>query len=160
MEKKQTLWEAIEADEFKAYDALTTIIKDFYAPDDNEEAYRIEDMFNAKFSEFMEEMDEYMARKEKACLLEWEKQIREFVNSFGEEEETAGTHRFWLDALNGVCDIDGHTDVLSVLTSTRTDGSECVQVQVNTQYDDSTIFVDLDELPYQVVKAIILQLKA
>ena len=155
MEKKQTLWEAIEADEFKAYDALTTIIKDFYAPDDNEEAYRIEDMFNAKFSEFMKEMDEYMARKEKAGLLEWENKIREFVTEFGEEEETAGAHRFWLGDLNGVCDIEGHTDVMSVIVL-----DDEVSVQVNTPDDMSTIFVGLDDLPYKVVQAIILQLKA
>ena len=92
---------------------------------------------------------------EKTNLLEWEKQIREFVTEFGEEEETAGTHRFWLDALNGVCDIEGHTDVLSVIVN----GDE-VSVQVNTPDDMSTIFVGLDSLPYKVVKAIILQLKA
>ena len=92
---------------------------------------------------------------EKTNLLEWENKIREFVTEFGEEEETAGTHRFWLGDLNGVCDIEGHTDVMSVIVN-----DEEVSVQVNTPDDMSTIFVGLDSLPYKVVKAIILQLKA
>ena len=97
----------------------------------------------------------------KTNILEWENTIRDLVILKGEEEdETEGVYRFWLGDLNGVCDIAGHTDVLSVITSHRTDGTECVQAQVNTPDDDSTLFVDLGELPYQVVKKILEQVKA
>ena len=92
---------------------------------------------------------------EKTNLLEWENKIREFVTEFGEEEETEGAHRFWLGDLNGVCDIEGHTDVMSVIVL-----DDEVSVQVNTPDDMSTLFVGLGELPHKVVKAIILQLKA
>ena len=96
----------------------------------------------------------------KTNILEWENTIRNLVIERGEDEFTEGVYRYWLDDLNGVCDIAGHTDVLSVITSHRTDGTECVQAQVNTPDDDSTLFVDLGELPYQVVKKILEQVKA
>lgn len=91
----------------------------------------------------------------KVDLLEWENTIRDLVLIKGEEEFTEGTFRFWLGDLNGVCDIAGHTDVLSVLAT-----KDWVNAQVNTPDDDSTIFVNLDELPYRVVKEILNQVKA
>ena len=91
----------------------------------------------------------------KVDLLEWENTIRDLVIAKGEEEFTEGTFRFWLGDLNGVCDIAGHTDVLSVLAT-----SDWVNAQVNTPDDDSTIFVNLGELPYRVVKEILNQVKA
>ena len=97
---------------------------------------------------------------EKINILEWETEIRKAVIEKGEHEESVGIHRFWLGNLNGVCNIDGHTDVLSVLASHRVDGTESVVVQVNTPDDDSTIFADLEELPYKVVKEILKQVKA
>lgn len=93
----------------------------------------------------------------KRNILTWETLICQILVIRGEKEETG--YRFWLSDLNGVCDINGHTDVLSVLTSTRTDGSSSVVAQVNTPDDDSTIFVDLDELPYKVVKEILNQVR-
>jgi len=92
---------------------------------------------------------------EKTNILEWEERIRESVVEFGEQEYTEGTFRCWLDGLNGVCDIAGHTDVLSVLA-----GKDWVNAQVNTPDDMSTIFVGLGELPYKVVKEIVNQLGA
>ena len=91
----------------------------------------------------------------KSNILEWENEIRQAVIARGEKEETAGTYRFWLGDLNGVCDIAGHTDVLSVLAS-----NDWVNVQVNTPDDDSTLFVGLGELPYKVVKEILKQVTA
>lgn len=91
----------------------------------------------------------------KTNILTWETLIRQILAVRGEKEETG--YRFWLSNLDGVCDIDGHTDVLSVLTCSRTDGSSGVSVQVNNPGDTSTIFVDLDELPYKVVKEIVNQ---
>lgn len=91
----------------------------------------------------------------KSNILEWGNEIKKAVLSKGEKEETAGTYRFWLGDLNGVCDIAGHTDVLSVIAT-----ENWVNVQVNTPDDDSTIFADLGELPYRVVKAILEQVCA
>lgn len=91
----------------------------------------------------------------KESILEWENTIRDLVIAKGEEEFTEGTYRFWLSNLNGVCDIAGHTDVLSVLAT-----KDWVNAQVNTPDDESTIFVNLDELPYRVVKEILNQVKA
>jgi hypothetical protein len=91
----------------------------------------------------------------KINILEWENTIRDLVIAKGEEEFTEGTYRFWLDNLNGVCDIAGHTDILSVLAA-----KNWVNVQVNTPDDNSTIFVSLDELPRRVVKSILNQVKA
>jgi hypothetical protein len=60
-----------------------------------------------------------------------------------------------LGDLNGVCNIDGHTDVLSVVAN-----ASGVSAQVNTPDDFSTIFVDLGELPLKVVKEIFNQVNA
>ena len=92
----------------------------------------------------------------KINILEWEKEIRKNIVAKG-EEESAGTFRFWLDNLNGVCDIAGHTDVMSVIACHTLSGEEAVSVQVNTPDDNSTLFVGLDELPYKVVKKILNQ---
>ena len=93
----------------------------------------------------------------KTNILNWEKEIRKNIVAKGELEYTPDTYRFWLGDLNGVCDIAGHTDVLSVLASHDTEGNETVSVQVNTPDDTSTLFVGLDELPYKVVKKILNQ---
>lgn len=92
---------------------------------------------------------------EKKNITEWKDQIRDLVLIKGEQEDTEGTYRFWLGDLNGVCDIEGHTDVLSVLAS-----KDWVNAQVNTPDDTSTWFVDLDDLPYEVVKKILDQVKS
>ena len=92
---------------------------------------------------------------EKTNILEWENTIRDLVIAKGEKEETPGSYRFWLGDLNGVCDIAGHTDVLSVLAT-----KDWVNAQVNSPDDDSTIFISLGELPYRVVKEILNQVKA
>lgn len=51
------IWNAIEKDEHKAYDALVKIVKDTLAGDNNELAYEVEDAFNALFVEVMEKLE-------------------------------------------------------------------------------------------------------
>lgn len=51
------IWDAIEKDEHKAYDALVNIVKDTLAGDNNELAYEVEDAFNALFVEVMEKLE-------------------------------------------------------------------------------------------------------
>lgn len=52
-----TIWQAIEQDNFVSYDALVNLVKDAYAPDDNEKAKVVEDRFNALFAVLMKDMD-------------------------------------------------------------------------------------------------------
>ena len=89
----------------------------------------------------------------KINILEWESEIRNAVITKGEKEQDTGFHRFWLGNLNGAVDIDGHTDILSVLV----DNADCVLVQVNTPDDNSTLFEPLNAIPYKVVKEILNQ---
>jgi hypothetical protein len=52
-----TIWQAIEQDNFVSYDALVNLVKDAYAPYDNEKAKVVEDRFNALFAVLMKDMD-------------------------------------------------------------------------------------------------------
>lgn len=90
---------------------------------------------------------------EKINILEWEKQIHDIVIAKGEKEDTPGSYRFWVNNLNGVVDLDGHTDILSVIV----DNDGFVSVQVNTPDDMSTLFEPLNAIPYKVVKEILKQ---
>lgn len=42
MSKHKTIMEAIEADNYEAMDKFVDLLKDFYAGDDNEKAYKVE----------------------------------------------------------------------------------------------------------------------
>lgn len=123
-----------------------------YCEEERHELTPLEDFSNDEIRAILEAVG---ISTKKVDILEWENTIRDLVLAKGEEEFTEGTFRFWLGDLNGVCDIAGHTDVLSVLAT-----KDWVNAQVNTPDDDSTIFVNLDELPYKVVKEILNQVKA
>lgn len=98
-------------------------------------------------------LNEKTTSMKKINILEWENTIRDAVINKGEQEQDTGWHRFWVSNLNGVVDIDGHTDILSVLV----DNADCVLVQVNTPDDNSVLFEPLNAIPYKVVKEILNQ---
>lgn len=75
-----------------------------------------------------------------------ERELLNIVKNHGEQEQD-DDYRLWLDGLNGVCDINGHTDILSALATHYLDGSECLVFQLNTPDDKSTMWVELNELP-------------
>lgn len=51
------IWNSIEKDEYKAYDALVNIIKDTLAGDNDNLAYEVENEFNALFVEVMNKLE-------------------------------------------------------------------------------------------------------
>lgn len=73
-----------------------------------------------------------------------ENKLAELVKKYGEKDEN--TYRIWLD-LNGVCDLDGHTDIMCAHLGE--DG--ILTFQVNTPDDKSSYFVRLQELPKSVI---------
>lgn len=74
-----------------------------------------------------------------------EQEIIEAIRTKGEKD--GDVSRIWLD-LNGVCNIEGHTDVMCAHLGC--DG--ILTFQVNTPDDNSTIFVRIEELPEDVVE--------
>ena len=82
--------------------------------------------------------DRVHAELDKIETEEQEKEMIEFVVSVGEDE--GESHRLWLDELNGVCNICGHTDILSAVVCKNTAGEDCISFQINTGDDNSTIF--------------------
>ncbi len=72
-----------------------------------------------------------------------EQEIIEAIKSKGEKDGDVA--RIWLD-LNGVCNIEGHTDVMCAHLGC--DG--ILTFHVNTPNDASTIFVRIEELPEAV----------
>ena len=83
-------------------------------------------------------------------------EMLETVKQFGEDEGDCG-HRIWLGDLNGKCDIDGHTDIMSVVASKNYLGQDTLSFQVNTPDDKKTIFVDIFYFQPEVVEAIYTQ---
>ena len=79
----------------------------------------------------------------------------EMINTVKVKGEHEGDlHRIWLDNLNGVCNLDGHTDIMSAVVCKNTAGKDCLSIQVNTPNDYSTTFCSIDELNYDVVDKI------
>lgn len=81
-----------------------------------------------------------------------EQDMIDTVKDKGEDE--GGSHRIWLSDLNGVCNLDGHTDIMSAVACKNTAGKDCLSIQVNTPNDYSTTFCSIDELNYDVVDKI------
>ena len=71
--------------------------------------------------------------------------LNEIVKQYGEQD--GNIYRIWLD-LNGVCNLDGHTDVMCAHLGE--DG--ILTFQVNTPDDQSTIFVYPEELPKEALE--------
>lgn len=71
---------------------------------------------------------------------------------FGEDE--GDSHRIWLSGLDGVCNFDGHTDVMSAVACFNTAGEKCISIQVNTPDDDSTIWVGIYDFHYSIADLI------
>lgn len=46
MERMTKIWDAIEQDGYEKYDAFVSLIKDTIAPNDDEKAYKVEDVVN------------------------------------------------------------------------------------------------------------------
>lgn len=80
-----------------------------------------------------------------------ENKLAELVKKYGEKDDN--TYRIWLD-LNGVCDLDGHTDIMCAHLGE--DG--ILTFQVNTPDDKSTYFVRLEELPENAIKLAVEQI--
>lgn len=81
-----------------------------------------------------------------------ERQMIANIKRYGEDE--GSSHRIWLSDLNGKCDIDGHTDIMSVVACKNTAGEDCISVQVNTPDDSSTLFVGIEDFSKEVADAI------
>ena len=82
-----------------------------------------------------------------------EPEMIDTVKAKGEDE--GGSHRIWLDNLNGVCNIDSkYTDIMSAVACKNTAGEDCLSIQVNTPDDNSTTFCGIDEFNYDVVDKI------
>ena len=105
---------------------------------------------------YYDEIDRFIERKKKAFkadAITLERQIAEAVVANGEREETPGSFRVWLGNLNGVCDVAGHTDALSLLV----DKDGMLNVQVNTPDDSSTLFVGLGQFSDETVAEMLRQ---
>lgn len=84
---------------------------------------------------------------------EKENEMLSTVQQFGEDEGDCG-HRIWLSDLDGQCNINSHTDIMSVVACKTLLGNDSLSFQVNTPDDKSTMFVDLYEFEPDVVEAI------
>ena len=51
------LWNAIERDNYQVYDMFVDFIKNYYAPNDDNKAYEIEDNVNDWMVRMMEDLD-------------------------------------------------------------------------------------------------------
>ena len=74
--------------------------------------------------------------------------MKDAVREKGEADDDV--KRIWLSDLNGVCNIDGHTDIMCAHLGV--DGA--LTFQVNSPDDKSTIFVDIDDFNYSVADLI------
>lgn len=78
--------------------------------------------------------------------------LAELVRLHGEKD--GDIYRVWLGNLNGVCNLDGHTDIMCAHLGE--DG--VLTFQVNTPDDSSTVFVYLEELPQMAIQMVVDQL--
>ena len=81
-----------------------------------------------------------------------EQNMLDTIKDRGEDE--GETHRIWLSDLNGMCNINGHTDIMSAVACRNTAGAECVSIQVNTPDDNSTIWADIFDFTQEVADLI------
>ena len=81
-----------------------------------------------------------------------EQDMIDTVKERGEDE--GDSRRIWLSGLNGACNINGHTDIMSAVACKNTAGEDCLSIQVNTPDDKRTIFACLDDFDYSVVDKI------
>lgn len=120
------------------------------------QAYRDQDNKLAQFDCIQEmRLAQHLSERIHKALTypEKEAEMLKSVQEKGEDEGDCG-HRIWLGHLNGKCDINGHTDIMSVVSCKTLLGSDSLSFQVNTQDDKSTIFVDIYEFEPDVVEAI------
>lgn len=75
------------------------------------------------------------------------------VKEKGEDEGDCG-HRIWLSNLNGKCNLNGHTDIMSAVVTKNTKGNDSLSIQVNTPDDRSTIFVGIYDFDADVADLI------
>ena len=107
---------------------------------------------------YYDEIDRFIERKKKAFkadAITLERQIAEAVVANGERElyTPGGSYRVWLGNLDGVCDVAGHTDALSLLVGV----DRQLSVQVNTPDDSSTLFVGLGQFSDETVAEMLRQ---
>ncbi len=81
-----------------------------------------------------------------------EQNMLDTIKDRGEDE--GETHRIWLSDLNGMCNINGHTDIMSAVACRNTAGAECVSIQVNSPDDNSTIWADIYDFTPEVADLI------
>ncbi len=81
-----------------------------------------------------------------------EQNMFDTIKEKGEDE--GETHRIWLSDLNGMCNMNGHTDIMSAVACKRLDGTNCVSIQVNSPDDSSTVWADIYEFDHQVADLI------
>ena len=81
-----------------------------------------------------------------------EQQMIDAVKATGEDE--GDSHRIWLSDLDGMCNINGHTDIMSVVACKDTAGNDTISIQVNTPDDKSTLFVSIYDFTYEVADLI------
>lgn len=63
---KRNIYTAIETDNYRTYDEFVNFIKDFYAPDDNEKAYEVEDFINGYLAGMFTILDTEYLKQEKS----------------------------------------------------------------------------------------------
>lgn len=73
-------------------------------------------------------------------------------------EDDGDSHRIWLSGLNGACNINGHTDIMSAVACKNTAGEDCLSIQVNTPDDKSTLFCSIDDFTPDVADKIYYQI--
>lgn len=83
----EDLWDAIERDNYKVYDAFVDFIKDYYAPNDNKKAYEIEDVVNNLMGNMFAELDSKYGKNITESRTEYFgthkvfKEIRDFIHT-------------------------------------------------------------------------------
>ena len=85
-----------------------------------------------------------------------EQDMIDTVKERGEDE--GDSHRIWLSDLNGACNINGHTDIMSAVACKNTAGEDCLSIQVNTPDDKSTLFCSINDFTPDVADKIYYQI--
>lgn len=81
-----------------------------------------------------------------------EQNMIDAIKQNGEDE--GDSHRIWLSDLNGMCNMNGHTDIMSAVACRNTAGAMCVSIQVNSPDDNSTIWADIFDFTPEVADLI------
>lgn len=91
---------------------------------------------------------------------DYEKKIIGLVVEKGEDEFGDGSSiRVCLWDLDGVCNLGGHTDILSVVACKDLKGNDSISFQVNTPNDDSTYWASASELTEEIRERIFEELR-